>query len=122
MILLIIISLTFFFGVIVASAWSTDKESLHDYAVYLATHEELNVGEFLATIKCESGFNASAIGDHGKSYGIAQIHLPAHSYITKEQALNPFWSLNWMADQWTKGRKGMWTCWQTMGLKYLSQM
>lgn len=103
------------------SAWSTDKESLRDYAIYLAVHEDLNVGEFLATIECESRFNASAIGDHGNSYGIVQIHLPSHS-VTKEQALNPFFALNWMANQWSIGNKKIWSCWHTSGKNYLSSI
>lgn len=34
-----------------------------------------------------------------ESYGIAQIHLPSHK-ITKEQALDPEYSINFMSERW----------------------
>ena len=111
------------FGVLIANAWSADNiESVREYAVYLAVHENLNVGEFLAVIECESRFNKNAIGDSGNSYGLAQIHLPSHPTVTRELALNPFWSLNWMAEQWIKGNKKIWSCWHTKGREYLSSL
>lgn len=33
----------------------------------------------LAIFTCESGLRPNAVGDHGSSIGIAQVHLPAHS-------------------------------------------
>jgi len=44
------------------------------------------------------------------SFGVAQIHLPSHPTITKEQAINPLFSLNWMAEQWSQGNQWMWSC------------
>lgn len=72
--------------------------------------------ELVATLKCESGFNPKAVGDKGKSFGIAQIHLPAHPTITKQQALDPMWAIDWTAQQFAKGEKGkrMWTCWRNL--------
>lgn len=125
--LVILLSLLCFFSVR-AYGWDVNnKESWRDYAVYLAAKERLNVGEFLATLKCEGDFHngqsyvKSATGPNGRedSWGVVQIHLPSHPEITKEQALNPFWSLNWMADQWLKGNKWKWSCWHTKGLGYL---
>jgi len=49
-------------------------------------------------------------GKREQSYGIAQIHLPAHPHITLEQALDPLWSIEWMAEQFAEGRENMWTC------------
>jgi len=114
----------FLFGLVlkVSAFDSNNKESVKEYAIYLAVHENLNVGEFLATIACESRFNKDAIGDSGNSYGIAQIHLPSHPYISKEQALNPFFALNWMSNEWSKGNAKIWSCWHTSGKEYLAMI
>lgn len=66
----------------------------------------------MATIECESGFNPKAIGDHGTSFGIVQIHLPAHPSVTKAQALNPVWALEWAAEQWQAGHASAWSCYR----------
>lgn len=126
------LSFLFLFGLVFkVNAWSTDKESLRDYAVYLAIHENLNVGEFLATLKCEGDFyngqskilNPEGPNGYEDSWGVVQIHLPSHPTITKEQALNPFWALNWMSNEWaSKGNKKIWSCWHTSGKNYLSSI
>lgn len=50
-----------------------------------------------------------SVGERENSWGPAQIHLPAHPEITKEQASNPDFALNFMADHLSKG-KDKWTC------------
>ena len=64
---------------------------------------------FYETALCESGFNASAIGDSGGSYGLWQIHLPAWPEITKEQALDPVWSTQWAVEKFQEDPT-IWTC------------
>lgn len=66
------------------------------------------------TIQCESDGNAAAVGDHGHSFGIVQIYLPAHPDISKKQALDKEWSIKWMAQQFAAGRESMWTCWRQL--------
>ena len=128
MVLLVICVSGLMFLVSRAYAWNPlDKESLRDYATYVASKEGLNVGVFLATLKCESDFyngqsyvkNSTGPNGRENSWGVAQIHLPSHPEISKEQALNPFWSINWMVDEWLKGNEWKWTCWHTKGLGYL---
>lgn len=48
-------------------------------------------------IALESNFNPNAVGDQGNSHGLAQIYLPAHPDITRRQALDPLFALNWTA-------------------------
>jgi len=111
-----------------AYAWDiNNKESWRDYAYYVASKEGLNVGAFMATLKCEGDFyngqsyvkNPSGPNGREDSWGVVQIHLPSHPEITKDQATNPFWSINWMADEWLKGNEWKWTCWHTAGKDYL---
>lgn len=68
------------------------------------------------TIKCESGFNPKAIGDHGTSFGLSQIHLPAHTEITKEQAFNEDFAIDFMASSTSHGKLSMWSCARILGL------
>ena len=54
------------------------------------------------TVECESRFNniqstAYRNGVREESYGIAQIHLPSHPEVTKEEALNEEFAIEWMA-------------------------
>lgn len=67
------------------------------------------------TLQCESKLNPHAIGDHGHSYGIAQIHMPSHPNITKTQALDPAFAIDWTAKQFSEGKSSMWTCARILG-------
>lgn len=75
--------------------------------------------ELYLTIKCESEFQnvQSRIVKNGKreeSYGIVQINLPTHPSITKEQALDVSFSIDWMAYQFSLGNQKKWTCWRNV--------
>ncbi len=50
-------------------------------------------------ISHESSWNPSAVGDQGTSFGLAQIHLPAHPDVSKEQADNPTYAIFWTAKE-----------------------
>lgn len=78
----------------------------------IAAHHGISAKPLLDTIYCESKYKANTIGDHGTSFGAVQIHLPAHPDITKEQALDPLWSINWMAEQFKAGKQKMWSCYK----------
>jgi hypothetical protein len=72
----------------------------------------VNGDELVATLKCESGFNAKAIGDHGTSFGVAQIHISAHKEVSKEEALDPLFSINFAAKAFSEGHQNWWTCYK----------
>lgn len=61
-------------------------------------------------IQCESGYDPKAVGDKGKSHGLVQIYSPAHPTITIEQAESPFFALDFLAKNLSKGRGKMWSC------------
>ena len=71
----------------------TTKELVVKYA------EQYHVSQVTLNriIGCESGFNADAIGDHGKSYGLVQIYLPSHKNISKADALDPEFAVSYLA-------------------------
>ena len=64
------------------------------------------------TIECESNNNSFAVGDNGQSYGLVQIFLPAHPEVTKEQALDEDFALDFMGKEFKKGNQKIWSCWK----------
>lgn len=49
-------------------------------------------------------------GHQEESYGLAQIHLPAHPEVTMAEALDPVFSIDFMAKNMAKGKYSMWSC------------
>lgn len=86
----------------------TLKEKSDKYAKQYNVNAEL----MSAVVKCESTFNPDAIGDYGNSFGLVQIHLPSHPTITKEQAYDPDFALDFLAKNLAKGKGNMWTCYR----------
>ena len=83
--------------------------TLKQIATEDAVKYKLDVAAFLATIQCESQFRPYAVSPTA-DFGISQIHLAAHPDITKTEAFNPTWALNWAAKQWSVGRANEWSC------------
>lgn len=89
---------------------STVPELITEYAGLY----NLNEVVLRNTLYCESKLNPKAIGDHGASYGVAQIHLPSHPNISAEEALDPDFAIRWTAQQFSKGNQGMWSCYRLL--------
>jgi hypothetical protein len=77
---------------------------------------------FYKTMECESAgwqniqsMVPDAAGPNGRedSWGVVQIHLPDHREITKAQALDAAWALDWAANAFKRGEAGMWTCYRS---------
>lgn len=65
----------------------------------------INPDQVAHTIYCESMFYniQSGIVHEGvrePSYGLAQIHLPSHPKVSVEQALDPYFAVDWMMEHW----------------------
>lgn len=88
--------------------------SLYEAATSIAIEYHLNKDHFLATLKCESGFEFDAIGDDGASIGIAQIDLKYHPDVDYSEAMNPDWAMIWMATEWSRGYAHEWSCWRRL--------
>ncbi len=68
-------------------------------------------------IKCESSWDENAVGDHGQSFGLVQIYLPANPEVKKEQALNPEFALNYITSEFAKGHQKKWSCYKLLYLQ-----
>lgn len=66
-------------------------------------------------VACESGYvtdiQSYKILKYGreKSFGLVQIHLPDHPNITKEQAIDPAFAINYLAKHYAQGTD-KWSC------------
>lgn len=67
-------------------------------------------------VACESRYKPLAVGDNGTSFGLVQIHLPAHPSTTRKQAENAEYALNFLAAGLKSGQGSMWTCYNQMGV------
>ena len=67
-------------------------------------------------LMCESGasttiqsYHRNKEGVRENSWGLAQIHLTSHPHITKEQAIDPEFAIDYLAKHLTKGTD-KWSC------------
>lgn len=91
---------------------TSTEQMIHYYAYVNGVSEAQMTG----TLRCESQMNPHAIGDHGHSFGLAQIYLPAHPTISKADALDPEFAIRFMASQFAIHRERLWTCWRNLYL------
>lgn len=76
----------------------------------------------LATIECESHYknvqsNIYSEGIREDSWGISQIHLPDHPKITKAQALDPEFAVEFIVKEFNNNNSWMWSCYKFGGYK-----
>jgi len=90
------------------------KKEVKDQAdAYKVSYEQM-----WRTIQCESNGSSTIQSRHVKngvredSWGLVQIHLPAHLNVTKAQALDPKFAIEFMAKHFAQGGQRMWTCWR----------
>ncbi len=86
----------------------TVEDMISDYSMRYGVNKSV----LDTVIKCESGGHANIVGDHGDSIGLVQINLPAHPEITRTQALDPEFSVEYLAHQLSLGHGKLWTCWR----------
>ena len=86
----------------------TPQELVHHFAQQYSVDEH----QMLVTMSCESRFDPDTIGDHNTSFGLSQIHLPAHPEVTKQQALDKVFATEFMAKEFAKNNKSIWTCYR----------
>lgn len=87
-------------------------EQVKAYIIDIAEQKGLPIKLVTDIANCESRFNKDSVGDNGTSFGVFQIHLPAHPDITKEQALDPKWSTEWSLNLMKQGGYKHWSCYR----------
>lgn len=84
-------------------------DDLKTIAVAEAVDHDLNVERFLKVIECESGWDTRIISKTG-DYGLVQINAKSWPAITKSEMYDPYFSLHFMAEQWSLGNARAWVC------------
>jgi hypothetical protein len=77
------------------------EEEVKEIIIHYATGTKAY--EMKRTIYCESGYkiiqsNVVKNGVREDSWGLAQIHLPSHPTVSKEQTLDPEFAIKFMSD------------------------
>ena len=76
----------------------------------------VNEAVMRGVVGCESGGSTTIQsanilnGKREESYGLVQIHLPDHPEVTKEQAQDPDFALDFLAKNLKDGKGSLWTC------------
>lgn len=104
-----------------------------DELIYLvrkyANKYGVSFSDMFRVIECESNWNPNIqsrhrydegqiarnphwgnVGDYEKSFGLVQIHLPAHPTVTEEMAKDPEFAIDFMAKMFSKGKQSQWSC------------
>lgn len=79
------------------------------YAVHQAEMHGLDPQQLETVVQCESGWDMNATGKLGER-GLVQIWLRKHPDITLDQALDPIFSIDFLAQN-LKAHKSWWSCW-----------
>lgn len=91
------------------------RPDIKEYAHHRALAYNLDPELFKAVIHCESSWRSDAVGDNGTSFGLAQLHYPTRDWgIATSTALDPYASIDIMADAWSRGESSRWTCWRML--------
>ena len=101
-----------------------NTNSIQEKIVLYSLKNGVKYSDIYATVQCETAgtfdptIQSRITGKNGReqSFGLAQIHLPSHPDITREQATDPDFALDWMTSEWSKGRSWQWSCARKLGI------
>ena len=96
---------------------------LHEKLITIAEAHGADQEEMYKTVKCETAGTFSTDiqsgyryknGKQEQSFGLAQIHLPDHPHVSKDEAKDPDFALNFMAEKFAAGQKHLWSCYRNL--------
>lgn len=93
------------------------EEQIAELVDIYATKYGVDRNKMISTIECESHYKNVQSGLYHRdgtredSWGLAQIHLPNHPNVTREQALDPYFAIEFMAEKFSKGWY-KWSCYK----------
>lgn len=90
--------------------------SREDMEAYIRRAYPARAAEIISVVSCESDFNKDAQGDfrNGEytSFGLVQIHRPAHPELSLETIKDPRWSLDYIIKEFKAGHEKQWSCYK----------
>jgi len=77
------------------------------------------------TIDCETAgtWNPKIQSEYVKdgvredSWGLAQIHLPSWPEVTRDQAQDPYFAIDFLVEKWKLGQQTKWSCYRKLAAK-----
>ncbi|MFA7290121.1 MAG: hypothetical protein WC055_14690 [Melioribacteraceae bacterium] len=104
---------------------TTDKElipeNIYQKVDYYAEKYHVSASVMHAVVKCESEYQIDVQSKHirpdgtrEKSFGLSQIYLPSHPDVSYEEAIDPDFALEFMAEKFSKGKQGLWSCYKDL--------
>lgn len=107
---------------VLPSLVSTPEEDTIAAVTAAAAAYRVSAHEMIETIRCETGntfdpgLQSYVVrnGEREDSWGLAQIHLPSHPEITRDDATDPTFAINFMASEFSKGNQWKWACWKLL--------
>ena len=65
-------------------------------------------------IKCESEYKPKALGDNGHARGLVQINDIWHPEVSKSDAYNPVFAIEFLAKGLANGNGHEWSCYRKL--------
>lgn len=97
-----------------ADKWNVSAKIM--WNVVSCENKELNpIAQSGHKYKADSSRWGVEAGQRELSFGLVQIHLPDNPDVSYREAINPDFSLNFLAEALSKGKGGMWTCSRQLG-------
>lgn len=97
------------------------KERIRQEVLRKSTEYGVSFDQVWGTIMCESQGSTTIQSRHRRpdgtreqSFGLVQIHLPAHPNVSKEEAIDPEFAIRFIVENFAAGRQRMWTCWRQL--------
>lgn len=81
---------------------------------FYANYYQISEDMLYETIQCESGFVPSIWGDNHHSRGLVQVSDIYHPEVTDDEAFNPFYAVNYLAEGIARGQGHQWTCYRQL--------
>lgn len=87
-------------------------KSIPELVTYYSNKYSVSEVVINKVINCESGFNPNAhnLTSREDSWGLVQINRLAHPHISVEQATNPSFAIEFLAENLSKNNGRIWTC------------
>ena len=80
-------------------------------AKYNLTKRQTN--RMLKTIECESNWDENAVSPT-LDYGVIQMNRRSHPEFSIEQMFDPYFALDWMAEQFSLKHYSLWVCYSLL--------
>ena len=107
-------------------AYWRDRSSIKKLIQKKANEYGVSASTMRSIVDCESQYHVSIqskhvytetnvpkgykVGDREQSFGLVQIHLPAHSSVSYKEAIDPEFAVDFLAKNLAVGNGWMWTC------------